>query len=526
MRYLALVLAGSLVLPVWAKRDTRIWKSKYANGKQRAAIECYVDFNGKKRAHGESRYWYPSGRKYMLLHYVENQRHGPATVWYENRKLKEEGEYIEGQRDGTWTLWHENGNKMATGRYRGNQRVGTWTEWHEDGKLMRTASFLKGERNGVYKHYWPNGRLRYQGTFQKGKRHGLFQRWFESGVLESAVTYQDNLRYGVARYYYDSRKPDVMLQRSEYNFEANRFVGESRTWNRSGDLLCFGKYQDDTPHLGTFWEEGPTFSFTITRRLDGRADVTEYDPTPTVYTITRFENGQAVDAVLYDNGRPVTGLLTEHFGPKQVNRMCEYAEGRKSGREVRFWEDGEMRSECTWVSNQLEGIYRQYRPSGMISWEVECHNGVKDGRESRWDNWGNLIAQGVNRDGKPWSGLLMAEELIETKLAPAEVEREGDEAGPRVLAHHDWDESETDTGNPLNRAEFRAVGRETTKIEKAEILKRYEKGVCVEDNVVLEPDETDAVITPRDGKTNLQRHRPGYGTDRRDLDRIFDEDDR
>ncbi|HAR67201.1 MAG TPA: hypothetical protein DCR55_13455, partial [Lentisphaeria bacterium] len=424
---IAVLIAVSLVFIVSAEDDLRVKRWKHPNGNLKRKAEYYIHMDGKERLHGRDRWMFANRRPYKSLQWRDGKLDGPAIVWYENKRVHEKGEYRDGKRIGDWQFWHDNGSKMAAGHYDEGQPVGPWTEWGQDGKKIRVAEFRNGERNGPQEHFWPNGRLRYKGTYKNGKRNGRFERYFDTGALESEVSYRNNVRHGLARYYYDSGSAEKRIQRSEYNFENNAFAGEARTWNMSGDLLAYGRYQGDLPFVGTFWEEGPDLPFTITRIIDGASDVTAYDPTPTVYTITRYDNGAPIDGVLYDNGAPVTGLLVERFGDRQESYLCEYEAGRKHGREIDMWENGEARSEGSWESNKLNGVYREYRENGMIEWEVQCRSGQKDGRESRWDNYGNLTSQGVWRAGKPWSGLLLIEDTIETKMLPAEVVREDSE---------------------------------------------------------------------------------------------------
>lgn len=343
-------------------------KETHRNGVVKRYFSYYRD-NATHRPlmHGYDTHYYNTGRKHIKLTY----RHG--------------------RKDGKGMAWYANGQAKESGYYKANEKHAEWQEWAEDSTLTREITFEDGKRHGPYRHYWPTGKIRYEGSYSKGDRHGIFTRWFEGSNKESVVSYKDNEEEGVAKYFYDNGR-----QRAEYTFIDGLLEGESRTWSKEAKLLAIGIYRQDKPWSGTIWEAGPSES---------------------TYLITRYDSGEAVDSILHEDGEPMNGAIVEWHGEQRIRR-CRYKDGRKNGDEVRWSPEGAILSECDWLDNRIHGVYIEYSEfSGKETWVVHCKNGVKDGPEWLWDEKGNLIGDGMNKQGKPWAGVLMVEDIIETTEA-------------------------------------------------------------------------------------------------------------
>jgi antitoxin component YwqK of YwqJK toxin-antitoxin module len=379
-------------------------KETHRNGVVKRYFTYYRD-NATHRPlmHGYDTHYYNTGRKHMKLTYRHGRKDGKAMGWYANGQAKE------------------------SGYYKAGEKHAEWQEWNEDGTLVREITYQDGLRHGSYRHYWPSGKLRYQGSYNKGDRHGVFTRWFENNNKESVVEYKNNEEEGVAKYYYDNGQ-----QRSEYVYKNGRFEGEGRTWSIGGKLLALGIYRQDEPWEGTFWEAGPSEN---------------------TYLVTRYKEGEPEDSILYEDGEPMNGAIVEWHGEQKIRR-CQYKDGRKHGEEVRWTPTGAIISQCDWDGGLIHGTYIEYDEiSGKETWVVHCKFGLKDGPEWMWDAKGNLIADGMNKAGKPWAGVLMVQDVIEVEEA--------------LAGKND--------GN--SRTVVTDVTRLRTKRTTGQVLKLYESGV-------------------------------------------------
>ena len=387
--------------PKLAKRTER-----HRNGVVKRHFTYYRDHaTHRPLMHGYDTHYYSTGRKHLKLTYRHGRKDGKAMGWFHNGQAKE------------------------SGYYKAGEKHAEWQEWNEDGTLVREITFADGLRHGPYRHYWPDGKIRYEGSYNKGDRHGIFTRWFESNSKESVIEYKNNEEEGRAKYYYDNGK-----QRAEYVYVNGFFEGEAHTWGKDGKLLALGIYMRDKPWEGTFWEAGPAEQY---------------------YIITRYKDGEPDDSILYEDGEPMTGVIKEWHG-EQVIRKCRYQDGRKHGKEARWTPTGAIISQCDWESGQINGVYIEYDEiSGKETWVVHCKYGIKDGPEWMWDAKGNLIADGMNKNGKPWAGVLMVEDVIEVEEALA------------------------GTPNRHTRTVVTDVNRVRTKRTTGQVLKLYEAGNLV-----------------------------------------------
>jgi hypothetical protein len=50
------------------------------------------------------------------------------------------------------------------------------------------------------------------------------------------------------------------------------------------------------------------------------------------------------------------------------------------------------------------GLWREWSRSGALYLEVHYHQGRKEGRYTQWNHRGEILAEGLYREGEPWEG--------------------------------------------------------------------------------------------------------------------------
>lgn len=128
-------------------------------------------------------------------------------------------------------------------------------------------------------------------------------------------------------------------------------------------------------------------------------------------------------ALLTWGGRPFTGYLVEHHGPRIVART-RYLDGLehgvaeawypsgalrfrrftwlglREGTHRQFWESGRLRTIATYRHDLLEGEQAAYFADGKLAELRHWREGREEGRQSLWDHDGTLIANYTFKEGR------------------------------------------------------------------------------------------------------------------------------
>ena len=118
-----------------------------------------------------------------------------------------------------------------------------------------------------------------------------------------------------------------------------------------------------------------------------------------------FDDGTLYEEMTYlivQNSQPViTGFKRIYYQNGQVqNYVHRDKEGRRQGTSMSFYESGKPRTECCYVDDMYDGTYRSFYPSGVMEVEIGFEKGKMEGVYKRYDEKGNLILEYWNRKGK------------------------------------------------------------------------------------------------------------------------------
>lgn len=115
-------------------------------------------------------------------------------------------------------------------------------------------------------------------------------------------------------------------------------------------------------------------------------------------------SGDTVSTETYRNGR-LDGLSRKWFANGQLMEAREYAAGRKQGRQIAYWPNGNQRFAFTAKEDAYEGELREWTESGQLFHLAHFRNGQEEGVQKLWYDNGKIRANYVIRDGRRY-GLL------------------------------------------------------------------------------------------------------------------------
>ena len=104
------------------------------------------------------------------------------------------------------------------------------------------------------------------------------------------------------------------------------------------------------------------------------------------------------------NGQ-LSGSCKKWYPNKQLMEVRLYSKGRKNGKQIAYWENGNKRFEFTAKNDAYEGELREWTFNGKISHLAHYKEGQEDGIQKLWYDNGKIKANYVIINGKRY-GLL------------------------------------------------------------------------------------------------------------------------
>lgn len=106
----------------------------------------------------------------------------------------------------------------------------------------------------------------------------------------------------------------------------------------------------------------------------------------------------------YLNGL-LSGVCKKWYPDKQLKEERWYVDGKKNGRQVAYWENGNKRFEFTAKNDAYEGELKEWSVDGRLFHLANYVNGQEEGAQKMWYNNGKIRANYVIIKGKRY-GLL------------------------------------------------------------------------------------------------------------------------
>jgi antitoxin component YwqK of YwqJK toxin-antitoxin module len=114
-----------------------------------------------------------------------------------------------------------------------------------------------------------------------------------------------------------------------------------------------------------------------------------------------------IDTILiehYINGL-LNGTCKKWYFNKQLMESREYLLGRKNGKQIAYWENGNKRFEFVAKNDAYEGELKEWSFDGKLIHEAHFVNGQEDGTQQMWYDNGKIRANYIIIKGRRY-GLL------------------------------------------------------------------------------------------------------------------------
>lgn len=157
-------------------------------------------------------------------------------------------------------------------------------------------------------------------------------------------------------------------------------------WKRqypNGTLMYVGKFDNGKP-IGTFKRYNP----------EGKK-IAQMDHSQNFTNVTLFyDNGQKKAVGKYKNQKKDSTWVFYTEDGYKINTI-EFHEDLKTGKEQKFYRNGQCSEIIPWTNNEKHGIYKQFYPDGTKKMEAAYQQGERHGRTSYYHPNGKLASSGL-----------------------------------------------------------------------------------------------------------------------------------
>ncbi|MBR5603801.1 MAG: hypothetical protein IKW51_06295 [Bacteroidales bacterium] len=198
---------------------------------------------------------------------------------------------------------------------------------HSIGTITLTGEVLNGMKTGTWIENFPNTELpHYIIQYQEGKKNGLYMEFNKEGYIIKKIDYKNDLIDGTLC---EWARSGLLLKKQEY--KGGQLDGRTVICYDNGFLQEESEYKEGKKHGVTVW-------YSYANKAQG--------PKAVMYTYVdgQFEGPQEV---YYESG--------------YLKSVKMFSGNVANGAAVELYEDGSIKSECTYKNGEMKGKVKEYK---------------------------------------------------------------------------------------------------------------------------------------------------------------------
>lgn len=294
----------------------------------------------------------------------------------EKNKLKEpEIYYINGNpNDFVKTVFDESGaiQKIDTTI---NYKHYSTTEYRNDTIIHYT--WKKGLKDGLYTARYRNGSIAEKGNYKRSGKIGLWQSYYKNGQLQfegmfeyDSIQRMGGFKNGTHKYHY----PDGTLQNIEH-YEITHYESKA--------------YREGKPKKSV--KTGTWYSYYPDGKVKRKVTYTNNQKNGLLKEY--HYNGNTAHVAHYINDR-IIGLEEFFYENNNVEHtVIRDEEGYRQGKEIYYYEDGQLKSEGSYLSNIKSGKWKHYNETGKLILEEYYDSDLYEYKATYYLLDGKIVAE-------------------------------------------------------------------------------------------------------------------------------------
>jgi antitoxin component YwqK of YwqJK toxin-antitoxin module len=361
-RFYLLLTACSIFLLSCEKQATEKVLARYPAEVKQVSVWVYPDGTIQKKVG-----WYFNGIMESVTPYKDGKPDGGYTRWTSHGDIAETGQFRNGFKEGEWKELFNDGRVAAVKHYVQNKKQGEWTGYYYDGTKAWVQHYRNDSATGTWLAYHTNGKLAEENSCKNGK--GSLIRYSFDGKKEFRGECLNGRRNGTVEEYYPG---GALATRSRYTDDT--LDGKMESYLADGKIT-----------RAAFWKKGQRDSLW-----------TWYD-----------RRGRATRTGLFKNGSGTAyGEAESTFVDNLLNDTLRYFKKDSGVRCEEIWEKGEktmtrsyypdslggrIASEGAWKNGKLNGLWRNWFPTGTLRDSLFYRDGDAFGPQFSYDSTGKLF---------------------------------------------------------------------------------------------------------------------------------------
>jgi len=394
-------------------------KSYYESGKLMEETDC-PDGNRK----GKTRSFYESGKlKYESCEFeyddespneAVEKRNGTDREFYESGKLLSETPYVDGLMNGITKRYYENGQMMSESPFKDGSIDGVKREYFETGTIKSEEEYAVGclvrkSRNaqdgnpydGIYTEELPGEHFPIKKLFwEENYKNGLIDGWLklyggdERELLEESE-FKEGIRHGKSKFYRSKHYYGGGHLESENVYFSGRLL-ESRSFDYLSKSSGDERYMNSVTHKKYDLKTGKeTESIQHYYSESGAIKKEETRIGEKMIFKDFYESGQLEREAVVEDKKWITKRYSENGNLVEETPADENL--NTHGTAKQYYENGNNKSEGSYVHGNPHGVLKQYGENGRLIAEITYKDGTEiakkiydESAKEKFDNdwWG------------------------------------------------------------------------------------------------------------------------------------------
>lgn len=240
-------------------------------------------------------------------------------------------------------------------------------------------NYYYGKQSGIYKAYYPSGRTMIFSVYQAGKRHGDWTYYGTDGSIREKAKYKEGSRHGFyinkVEKYQGRYKNGLKHGKWEYNLGTAAYRKE---YFANGKLTSKPSMFEQVKQALSFGEKDSS------QTVDGKNSNQLFQEFDTLYLPQEGQDEKQAYPIRYIHpdsiNHPTMMRAVFQNKPEQIAVVKYRVEGKLNGLYKEYYPSGNIYHYVHYSYGKLDGDWKEYRPNGSLKMRGNYRDGKKHGK--------------------------------------------------------------------------------------------------------------------------------------------------
>lgn len=336
----------------------------------------YEAWNGPVVPHGVSVRFRDTGEVERIAYFDRGLLHGPMKVFYLKGQVNHVTTFKQGQPEGYIYSYHENGETSAEGFYKDGKLEGDYTRYFVSGQREVVIPYVNNEIHGKLIEWYENGNERTQALYHRGKLQSsgsqpAIVRYDENHSIIEVQDFEKDVPSGDHIKYHSNERQSYHVR-----FVDGKKHGKEEWFSSDGKLTGESEFEHGK-NVGKHWKKHPNGTLAYMATYDKKGRLKE--------PAREFnENGQKIAEYSKNSEGKFDGPYQSWYPNGQLQSDCNYVSGEFEGEQKQYFESGSLKLHGMYKNQQRDGLFQEWFEDGSLAFEGTFKEGNKEGVFTDW----------------------------------------------------------------------------------------------------------------------------------------------